>query len=116
MLAAYALSIGCGSILVPLVTSSLLERNQSMGQMEIGGLKNAGRYIGVLERLLITTLIICWPKLDAATIGLIFSAKSIARFPEFKKQHFAEYYLIGTLTSFIVAIAAGIIARFYLLN
>lgn len=111
LLTAYALSIGGGSILVPLVTGSLVGRSAGATPTGQEGLKDAGRYIGILERLLITTLIICWPKLDAAAVGLIFSAKSIARFPEFSKQRFAEYYLIGTLTSFIVAIVSGLIAR-----
>lgn len=106
VIAMYAASMGLGSILVPLVTGSL-------GMEEKPGLKDAGMYIGILERLVITTLVIYWPKLDASAIGLIFGAKSIVRFPEFKKVDFAEYYLLGTLISFIIAIAAGLIARGY---
>ncbi len=40
------------------------------------------------------------------------AVKAIARFPEFtRRRHkdFAEYYLIGTLTSVLVALASGII-------
>lgn len=108
--AAYLFSAGFGSLVVPLVTAPL---RPSDPDHQSTGIKDAGRYVGVLERLLITTLIIFWPKLDASAIGLVFSAKSIARFPEFKKQHFAEYYLVGTLTSFLVAITAGLVVRFF---
>jgi hypothetical protein len=107
----YALSLGIGGALVPMVTSSLAADEDAAPR---GSLEGAGRLIGFLERLIITTLIIFWPKLDAAAIGLILSAKSIARFPEFKKPGFAEYYLVGSLTSFAVAIFASMIGRFWL--
>ena len=95
-----------GGVVVPMITG-LLRAESPVGA------KNAGKYIGVLERLLLTTLIIYWPTLDATAIGLIFSAKSVARFPEFKAQNFAEYYLLGTLTSFLIAIASGLLVRSY---
>src|SRR5256886_11296208 len=38
------------------------------------------------------------------TAGLILAAKAIARYPEFKSEHFAEYFLIGTLLSFSIAV------------
>jgi hypothetical protein len=43
-------------------------------------------------------------------VGLIFTAKSIARYPELKSQgRFVEYFLIGTLLSISIAIVGGII-------
>lgn len=68
-----------------------------------------GRTIGNLERYLALTLVLFnqW-----AALGLIMAAKSIARFPEFsgrRHKDFAEYYLIGTLTSALVALASGIV-------
>jgi hypothetical protein len=68
-----------------------------------------GRTIGNLERYLALTLVLFnqW-----AALGLIMAVKAIARFPEFtRRRHkdFAEYYLIGTLTSVLVALASGII-------
>ena len=114
LIAAYAVSLGLGSLLVPLVSRGVAPSIQETDAKDAPGTQGAGRCIGILERLLITTLIIYWPTLDAAAIGLIFGAKSIARFPEFRSQRFAEYYLIGTLTSFSVAVAAGLLARSYL--
>ena len=70
-----------------------------------------GRLIGYLERFLTLTLILGgqW-----AALGLILAAKSIARFPELKDKPFAEYYLLGTLTSILVAVAIGIPLRLLL--
>jgi hypothetical protein len=39
------------------------------------------------------------------------AAESIARFRELESKHFADYYLVGTLTSLLVAIASGILVR-----
>ena len=72
-------------------------------------MQNAGLYIGWLERfLLLTALLLQSP----GTAGLILAAKAIARYPEFKSEHFAEYFLIGTLLSFSIAVMGGaILAR-----
>lgn len=69
-------------------------------------LKDAGMYIGWLERFFaLTALLLHSP----ATIGLIMAAKSIARYPEFKHEQFAEYFLIGTLLSMCIALLGGVI-------
>lgn len=63
-----------------------------------------GRAIGTLERWLAVPLVALgqW-----GALGLVLAAKSIARFPELSKRPFAEYYLIGTLASLLVAVVAG---------
>src|SRR5205807_7217299 len=75
-------------------------------------MQNAGLYIGWLERfLLLTALLLQSP----GTAGLILAAKAIARYPEFKSEHFAEYFLIGTLLSFSLAVLGGaVLARIVL--
>lgn len=65
----------------------------------------AGKYIGILERFLIMTLTVTG---NISAIGVVFAAKSIARFSEFSNKHFAEYYLVGTLLSVVLALAGGI--------
>ncbi|MFC3928898.1 DUF3307 domain-containing protein [Streptococcus caprae] len=67
----------------------------------------AGATIGFLERLAIG---ICIFFGQFASIGLIFTAKSIARYNKISESPaFAEYYLIGSLFSIISALlAAGI--------
>ena len=88
-----------------------LAKNINLEQPEKGGepMQNAGLYIGWLERfLLLTALLLQSP----GTAGLILAAKAIARYPEFKSEHFAEYFLIGTLLSFSIAVLGGaVLAR-----
>ena len=75
-------------------------------------LKNAGKYIGVLERLLVFLFIITnhWEG-----VGFLLAAKSVFRFgdlKESKERKLTEYILIGTLLSFAIAIIAGIAVEF----
>ncbi|HEY8364013.1 MAG TPA: hypothetical protein VIK84_00455 [Haloplasmataceae bacterium] len=70
--------------------------------------KNAGATIGILERLLI---FLCLLNQLYTSIGLIFTAKSIARYKRINDEPaFAEYYLIGTLTSVLMSIMVYIIS------
>ncbi|NLA26048.1 MAG: DUF3307 domain-containing protein [Firmicutes bacterium] len=65
--------------------------------------KRAGRFIGTLERVIILILIALK---QYAAIGLVLTAKSIARYDRIAKDPiFSEYYLIGTLLSTLGAIA-----------
>ena len=76
------------------------------------GLERAGRYIGILERSLILMAVL-FGRIEF--IGYIFAAKSIARYPEMKEgDHFAEYYLIGTLTSISIAFFGGLWLKYLL--
>lgn len=64
--------------------------------------RKAGAIIGFLERMLISFFISIK---QYSAIGLILTAKSIARYDKIAKdQNFAEYYLIGTLTSVLFAL------------
>lgn len=66
-----------------------------------------GRIIGNVERLIVTTLVSLG---QFGAIGLVLTAKSLARFPQLSSSRdFAEYYLIGTLVSVAVAMAAGLL-------
>jgi len=67
-----------------------------------------GRTIGVLERALVLLLVV----LDQwGAVGLVVAAKSLARFEDLKRRHFAEYYLIGTLASLLLACLGGLVLR-----
>lgn len=75
--------------------------------VETGGSERAGRWIGVLERLIIFALVVAG---EADAAGLVVAAKAILRFPEITgdEPHLsAEYVLIGSLMSWLVAIAAA---------
>lgn len=78
------------------------------GSADTPGMESAGRYIGWLERALLYGLIVLGSP-DAA--ALVVAAKSIARFPSFSEEKFAEYYLIGTLLSLLIAGAIGCAVR-----
>lgn len=71
------------------------------------GLKNAGEYIGILERLLVLGFILTnnW-----SGIGFLLAAKSVFRFSDLQKSEHrkqTEYIMIGTLLSFSIAILVG---------
>lgn len=74
---------------------------------ENASLKGAGTYIGILERLFILAAIIAG---NLYIIGFLLAAKSIFRFGDLtnaKDRKLTEYILIGTLMSFLIAIATG---------
>ena len=70
--------------------------------------KPAGWLIGLLERSLFFILILNG---NIASIGFVLAFKSLARFEDLKKQSFAEYYLIGTMLSALLAIAVGLVIK-----
>ena len=75
-------------------------------------LPNAGRYIGILERLLVFLFVVLgrWE-----AIGFLIAAKSVFRFGDLKdsrNRKLTEYILIGTLLSFGIAIVTGILTLY----
>lgn len=68
-------------------------------------LPNAGKLIGITERLLALLLIILG---QYEAVGLIIAAKSILRFNATQKS---EYVLVGTLLSFAIAAFTGIVIK-----
>lgn len=74
-------------------------------------LQNAGKYIGILERVLIF-IFITTNHFEA--VGFLLAAKSIFRFGELKEAHdlkLTEYVLIGTLLSFGIAIGIALLVK-----
>ena len=74
-------------------------------------LQNAGKYIGILERLLVLAFILSnhWQ-----AIGFILAAKSIFRFGDLtasKERKLTEYVMIGTLLSFGIAVLTGLLIQ-----
>lgn len=68
----------------------------------------AGRIIGKLERIVIAMLVLCD---ETGAIGFVLTAKSLARYEQFKQKDFAEKYLIGTLSSTAIAIIAAVLLK-----
>jgi len=98
-----------GAVLVRMGLDQLLP---GPGRNEAGR-KPAGKYIGILERILILTLTVTG---HISAIGFVFAAKSIARFSELSDRDFAEYYLVGSLLSFFLALAGGLALSWWLNN
>jgi hypothetical protein len=72
-------------------------------------LRNAGKYIGILERLFVFMFFLLnqW-----IAIGFLITAKSVFRYGDLsqsKDRRLTEYILIGTLTSFGFALMAGLL-------
>ena len=68
----------------------------------------AGNIIGKLERIIIAILLL---NNQFGLIGFVLTAKSIARFKQMEDKDFAEKYLIGTLTSFLIVLITVLILK-----
>jgi hypothetical protein len=90
---------GAGQASEPLPAVEAISRGPSPARI--------GATIGVLERLLIVTLVLTGAE---AAIGLVVAAKTLARFKQLDDRQFAEYYLLGTLASVSVALGTGLLA------
>ncbi|MEW6073114.1 MAG: DUF3307 domain-containing protein [Planctomycetota bacterium] len=107
--AAYAFAVHGGSAVVAAVLASVRPTEAEAESMATG--PSPGRVIGILERLLVVTLV--WLG-EWSAVGFVLAAKSVARFKELDDRNFAETYLIGTLTSVLVAGALGLAIRILL--
>ncbi|MEO6682505.1 MAG: DUF3307 domain-containing protein, partial [Ginsengibacter sp.] len=75
-------------------------------------LKNAGKYIGMLERLFVFGFVILQ---QYQAIGFLIAAKSIFRFSDLsraKDRKLTEYILVGTLLSVIFAILTAFMYQY----
>ncbi|MGT2932699.1 DUF3307 domain-containing protein [Streptococcus catagoni] len=83
------------------------DRFQPKQDTKMDSIPGAGAMIGNLERIVIG---ICMLMGQFASIGLVFTAKSIARYDRISKDAiFAEYYLIGSLFSILTVFLAAFI-------
>jgi hypothetical protein len=92
-----------------IIMAKLLQKMSDKLEMNHKSLPNAGKYIGIIERIFVLIFIILgrWE-----AIGLLITAKSVFRFNDLKESNsrkLTEYILIGTLLSFGIAIITGIV-------
>ena len=80
------------------------ETDRAVGAVEV----TRGRAIGVLERAIALTLVLLG---QYGALGLVVAAKSLARFKALEDRDFAEYFLIGTLASLLIALLGGLAIR-----
>jgi len=90
----FAISFG-GSFFTASVCAGFKPSEQTDNSLD-----KAGRYIGILERIIVSASILIG---RYEIIGFLIAAKSIIRHQEKNEKAFAEYFLIGTFTSFIWA-------------
>ncbi|RNA62398.1 DUF3307 domain-containing protein [Chryseobacterium nematophagum] len=99
------------SIIIKLLLSSWIPVPETQNTVQTESLTNAGKYIGILERLLVFTFIIVnhWEG-----VGFMVAAKSVFRFSDLaqaRQRKLTEYVLIGTLLSFGIAVLTGILIK-----
>jgi len=99
------------SIFIKILLSSWTPVTEEEGSVQTESLSSAGKYIGILERLLVFTFIVVdhWEG-----VGFMVAAKSVFRFSDLaqaKQRKLTEYVLIGTLLSFGIAVLTGILIK-----
>ncbi len=107
ILAILSITFASAIIMKIIMSSWTFEENKSEDSLE-----NAGKYIGILERLFVFAFIILnqW-----SAIGLLITAKSVFRFSDLsraKDRKLTEYILIGTLLSFGLAILIALLYKY----
>ena len=107
--AAFAFIIWPAGFIVSYATASWRRKIEE----DLGGesLEKAGKYIGILERILILIFVLSG---RYETIGLLIAAKSILRFNESKARKHTEYVLIGTMLSFVITLATGLALTYFI--
>ncbi|MFC5872614.1 Protein of unknown function [Chryseobacterium arachidis] len=99
------------SIFIKILLSSWTPVPETATNIQTESLSSAGKYIGILERLLVFTFIMVnhWEG-----VGFMVAAKSVFRFSDLaqaKQRKLTEYVLIGTLLSFGMAVLTGILIK-----
>lgn len=88
--------------------------SDSVDMNENSSLQDAGKTIGILERVFVyLAVIIGSPEIA----GFLIAAKSVFRFGDItraKNRKLTEYILIGTLLSFLISAGVGLIVKYYL--
>jgi hypothetical protein len=95
-----------GSLLVDMAVKPFLEQIDADNSKR--GFINGGKVIGTLERILIFLFIVSD---NFSAVGFLIAAKSIFRFGELSNpanRKEAEYIIIGTMISFLLAITVGL--------
>jgi hypothetical protein len=94
------------------VSATAATAGSSQGDVDLEEL-NRGRLIGNLERIVLTMVVAAG---SYAALAFLVAAKGLVRSEEFEKSRdFTEYFLIGSLSSVLVALCAGLALRYALL-
>ena len=104
IIAGFAFNGKGGTAVVRLLLNRFPAISELLGNDRTGAYA-MGQMIGNLERFILYLLVLLghW-----GALGFVIAAKSIARFKELDEKGFADYYLIGTLASVLVALISGV--------
>lgn len=93
-----------------ILIGQLTRRWQEKVDNKDNSLANAGKWIGIAERIIVLILVF---QNQYSAIGLLVAAKGIIRFSEKDRPEIkTEYLVIGTLLSIGIAIITGLIVQF----
>jgi hypothetical protein len=113
ILTAYVFVIDGGTRIVrgvfrkfPTLYANVLRKQSASSHIE--NEENVGEWIGILERLITLTFVLTG---SLTALAFALTAKSIARFKDLEDKEFAEYYLLGTSASLLVAMFAGMLVK-----
>lgn len=110
-LAVYILAIFGGARVIRLAIAPFLH---DLPPADQSALPRAGRVIGWIERFVVMSLIAAG---YGEPVGWLLAAKTAMRYPEIKGEatgRLGEYFLVGTLLSISIGIAAGLAVRWLL--
>jgi len=99
------------SVIIKILISGWVPETPEKTSLQTESLQNAGKYIGILERVLVFIFIYVnhWEG-----VGFMIAAKSVFRFSDLaqaRQRKLTEYILIGTLLSFGIAVLTGILVK-----
>lgn len=109
VIAGYLIVVFPLAYIIGFFTSKWRNEVEADVQLSKVSLSEAGKWIGMFERILVLTFVI-FSHFEG--IGFLIAAKSVLRFNDIKGQNVrkeSEYILIGTLMSFSASIITGLI-------
>ncbi len=99
---------------IPAPATALTARTTALSEFRVDVEElNRGRLIGNLERIVLTLVVAAG---SYSALAFLIAAKGLVRSEEFEKsREFTEYFLVGSLSSVLVALCAGLVLRHALL-
>ncbi len=105
------LTVPAGATVIGRWVRPFREALSEESRAQLAGLEFAGRWIGILERLVIFVAVLARVE---ALIGFVIAVKAVLRLPEARERwsrELAEYYLVGSLASLSWAMILGLGVR-----
>jgi len=105
------LAVPAGATVIGRAVRPFREALSDASRAQQAGLERAGRWIGMLERLVIFLAVLA--RIEAL-IGFVIAVKAVLRLPEAREKwsrELAEYYLVGALASLAWALIIGLGVR-----